>query len=56
MRYNLGEEIQFKKKHACGSDIWIVSKIGATLKLECKGCNRLISLLPVEVDKRKKLK
>lgn len=54
MRYSVGEEITFKKQHACGSFNWKVDKVGAVIKLECIGCNRVISLLPSEVDRRKK--
>lgn len=54
MRYKESEILEFKKKHACGSFNWQVIKLGATIKLECLGCKRLISLLPSEIDKRKK--
>lgn len=54
MRYNLDETIIFKKNHACGNNIWKVVKLGAIIKLECVKCMRQISLLPSEIDKRKK--
>lgn len=54
MRYKELEILEFKKKHACGSFNWQVIKLGATIKLECLGCKRHISLLPIEIDKRKK--
>ncbi|HHT55046.1 MAG TPA: DUF951 domain-containing protein [Acholeplasma sp.] len=56
MRYSIGEQITFKKNHACGSNVWEVIKLGAVIKLECQGCKRLISLLPSEIDHRKKQK
>lgn len=54
MRYNIDEVIPFKKKHACGSSLWKIIKVGATIKLECEGCKRQITLLPSEIDRRKK--
>lgn len=52
MRYKENDQLIFKKKHACGGNIWNVIKAGGILKLECNECKRVISLLPIEVDKR----
>lgn len=54
MRYSVGEVITFKKNHACGNNVWEITALGAVIKLKCQGCKRLISLLPSEIDKRKK--
>lgn len=54
MRYQVNEILNFKKKHACGESKWKVIKTGVDLKLECLGCKRVISMLPSEVDKKKK--
>lgn len=56
MRYQIDEILTFKKNHACGSNEWKIVKIGVELKLECLGCKRNIVLLPIEVDKRRKMK
>jgi len=34
----LGDIIQTKKKHPCGSDKWEVTRIGADVKLKCLTC------------------
>lgn len=54
MRYQINDEIIFKKSHACGSNVWKVIKVGADIRLECLGCGRKIALLPSEIDKRLK--
>jgi len=54
MRYNIDDVITFKKNHACGSNMWKIIKLGATIRLECCGCKRQITLLPSEIDRRKK--
>ena len=54
MRYQVNQKLTFKKNHACGSNEWLIIKVGADLKLECLGCKRVINLLPSEIDKRKK--
>lgn len=56
MRYHELEIIEFKKKHACGNNNWQIIRLGASIKLECLGCKRQISLLPSEIDRRKKPK
>jgi hypothetical protein len=42
----IGNRIQLRKKHPCGSDQWIVIQAtGSTIGLRCGGCDRRI-LLP----------
>ena len=52
--YTLGEIVQTKKPHVCGSKEWKVLRTGADLKLECVGCQRVIWLSSFELDKRVK--
>lgn len=52
--YNVGQILQFKKKHPCGCDQWKVISIGVDYKLECMSCNRII-IIP-RVDLKKKVK
>jgi hypothetical protein len=42
---NLGDIVQLRKKHPCGSDAWQVVRLGADVGLVCRGCGRRI-LLP----------
>ncbi|MBE5761033.1 MAG: DUF951 domain-containing protein [Clostridiales bacterium] len=50
----LGDIIQTKKKHPCGSDKWEVTRIGADVKLKCLTCQRVIMLERGEFEKRYK--
>ena len=34
----LGDVVQTRKKHPCGSDQWTVIRIGADIKIRCHGC------------------
>lgn len=52
--YKVNDTLVFKKSHPCGSSSWKVLRIGADMKLECCGCNRVIMLSRVEVNKRVK--
>ena len=48
----VGDTIQTKKKHPCGSDLWLVTRVGADYKIKCKGCGRVV-MLPFEEFVRK---
>jgi hypothetical protein len=41
---SLGERVQLRKKHPCGSDIWTVVRLGADVGLVCEGCGRKVFL------------
>lgn len=40
----IGDIVQLKKKHPCGSYLWKVIKLGIDVRLECLGCGRMIIL------------
>ena len=45
VKVNLGDIVQLRKKHPCGSDCWEVVRVGVDIRLVCQGCGRRI-LLP----------
>ena len=51
---NLGDVIQTKKKHPCGDDKWLITRVGADVKIKCQKCGRLIMLERGEFEKRYK--
>jgi len=38
----VGDVLQMKKAHPCGSDKWKVLRIGADFKMQCLGCGHQI--------------
>lgn len=44
MEYSLGDIIQTRKQHPCGSDQWTVIRIGVDFKIKCLKCNRIVML------------
>ena len=52
MSYELDQIITTKKPHVCGSSNWRVIRTGASIKLECQGCKRIIMLASYELDKK----
>lgn len=45
IQYQIGDIVQMKKKHPCGSDTWEVVQLGADLRVKCRGCGRIV-LIP----------
>lgn len=52
--YDVGDILEFKKAHPCGSKQWKVIKPGVDYKLECCGCQRVIILARTELKKKVK--
>lgn len=42
--FNLGDIVQTKKTHPCGSNNWEIIRVGADIKIKCMGCGRIIML------------
>ncbi len=51
----LDDIIRMKKPHPCGSYEWTVTRLGADIGLECRGCNRRIMLTRRELARRLKM-
>lgn len=52
----LGDIIEMKKPHACGSKTWVVTRLGIDVKLKCTGCNHEIMMDRLEFNKKMKKK
>ena len=52
MRLEIGDLVQMRKAHPCGSDKWVVTRTGADVKIRCEGCGRVVMLDRVEFEKR----
>lgn len=42
--YNLGDIVETKKQHPCGSNQWEVTRVGADFKIKCLKCGRIVML------------
>ena len=51
---SVGDVLQMKKPHPCGSDQWEVLRVGMDFRLKCLGCGRMILLSRGDVMKRMK--
>jgi hypothetical protein len=44
MDMNVGDRVQMRKPHPCGSSEWTVYRIGADVGIRCAGCGRRVML------------
>ena len=42
--FALGDVVQMKKPHACGSNEWTIIRVGADVKIKCDSCGRIVML------------
>ncbi len=52
MQLFLGDLVQMRKTHPCGSDRWTIVRTGADIKIRCEGCGRVVMLDRPEFEKR----
>ncbi|MEW6083478.1 MAG: DUF951 domain-containing protein [Chloroflexota bacterium] len=51
----LNDHLRLRKQHPCGSYEWTVTRLGADIGLECKGCGRRVMLTRRELNRRLKM-
>lgn len=54
MELKLGDIVQLKKEHPCGSDKWEITRVGMDIKICCLGCDRTVMLPRRKFEKRVK--
>ncbi|KYH34105.1 hypothetical protein CLTEP_19500 [Clostridium tepidiprofundi DSM 19306] len=52
--FNLGDIVEMKKTHPCGSNRWEVIRIGADIKIKCVQCGRIVMLPRSKFEKNMK--
>ena len=51
---SLGDMVELRKPHPCGSFNWKIVRLGADIKIRCIACERQIMLSRSELKKRTK--
>ncbi len=54
LKFNLNDQVIMKKAHACGNNLWTITRVGVDIKIKCNNCGREIML--DRLDFVKKLK
>lgn len=50
MDLKLGDRLVMKKKHPCGADTFLLTRIGMDIKMKCEGCGRELMLPRSKVE------
>jgi hypothetical protein len=48
----LGDLVRLRRPHPCGSDTWLVDRLGADIGLRCQGCDRHVLLERATLERR----
>ena len=52
--FKLNDKVIMKKPHACGTNEWIITRVGVDVKIKCVNCNRDIMMDRLEFKKKLK--
>lgn len=52
MALYLGDVVRLRRPHPCGSDTWLVDRLGADIGLRCEGCARHVLLERPALERR----
>lgn len=44
MEYKIGDIVQTKKAHPCGTNKWEIVRTGIDFKLKCVGCGHIVTI------------
>ncbi|SMC00037.1 hypothetical protein SAMN00808754_3229 [Thermanaeromonas toyohensis ToBE] len=51
MELHLGDIVELRKMHPCGSNRWEILRTGMDFRLKCLGCGRLILIPRSKLEK-----
>ncbi|MCQ2449321.1 MAG: DUF951 domain-containing protein [Clostridia bacterium] len=54
MDIQVGDKLQMKKAHPCGSSVFSVLRVGIDFKMKCDGCGHEVMLPRVKAEKNVK--
>jgi hypothetical protein len=52
--FSIGDLLQLRKQHPCGSREWTVVRLGADIGIRCHGCGRRVLIARSELERRVK--
>lgn len=52
--FALGDLVQMKKSHACGTNRWEILRVGMDIRIKCMGCGHMIMMPRQEFTKKMK--
>ena len=53
-QFELGDIVQMKKPHPCGTNAWKIIRMGMDIRIKCTGCDHSVMLPRLEFEKKLK--
>lgn len=50
-KFSVGDTLEMKKPHPCGTKIFRVLRIGSDVRIQCSGCGRDVTVERVKLEK-----
>ncbi len=52
--FKLNDRVIMKKQHACGTNAWVITRMGVDVKIKCINCGREIMMDRLEFKRKLK--
>lgn len=52
--YDLHDDVEMKKPHPCGENRWEIIRMGADIRIKCRGCGHLVMMPRKEFERKMK--
>lgn len=52
--FKLGDNVIMKKPHACGTNLWTITRMGVDIKIKCVNCGREVMIDRLEFARKLK--
>lgn len=52
--FGLGDVVEMKKQHPCGTNEWKIIRMGADVRIKCEGCQHSVMIPRREFGKKMK--
>jgi hypothetical protein len=53
-QFGLGDIVQMKKPHPCGTNAWKVIRMGIDIRIKCTGCDHSVMIPRLEFERKLK--
>jgi hypothetical protein len=50
-KFSIGDIVELKKQHPCGSKQWEITRTGMDFKIKCLGCSHIVMLSRPKFEK-----
>ena len=51
IKISLGDTLEMKKPHPCGSNLMKVLRVGSDIRIKCEGCSRDVTVARIKLEK-----